>query len=171
MTAQEQNIAFIEKLTAMCRDRGYQAALRRWWSPATRSHAFPALGRLHALDDSRRSLVAALYALHNRDGTPAHRANGPDLGTAALKLGGGGTGSDGFKALEPHFRRLLAANDLEALTPLLGHFIRRFQQAGIALDYTRLLADLRQFSGDPEKVRTRWALRFWQAPDGKEVEP
>jgi CRISPR type I-E-associated protein CasB/Cse2 len=169
MNPHEQNQSFIARLVALCEDRGHRAALRRWWSEPTRSHALPVLGRLGALDDGRRALTAALYAIHHRDGAPAHDAGGLGLGSAARKLAGGRSDAPEFEAMERHFRRLLAADDLDDLTPRLQHLVRRLQQQGIAFDYVRLLGELRWFEKDPQSVRTHWAMAFWQAPAGEEV--
>ena len=73
--------------------------------------------------------------------------------------------------MERHFRRLLAADDLDDLAPRLQHLVRRLQQEGIPLDYAVLLGNLRRFSNDPQTVRTQWAMSFWQAPAEEEVAP
>lgn len=161
---QKQNEDFVASLVRVCADRGHRAAMRRWWSEGTRHYAYPILGRLFALDDDRKTLVAALYAVHSKDSTPAHVLGANSIGSAALKLAGGSTSANGFDSMERHFRRLLAANDLEDLTPQLHRLIKRLERESIPLDYVRLLGDLRQFSNNPEAVKTRWALAFWQAP-------
>lgn len=161
---QKQNEDFVASLIKVCADRGYRAAMRRWWSDGTRHYAYPILGRIYALDDERKSLIAALYALHAKDSTPAHVSGGNSIGTAALKLGGGSTSSSGFDSMEKHFRRLLAADDLDDLGRQLHRLVKRLERESISLDYARLLGDLRQFRTNPEAVKTRWALAFWQAP-------
>jgi len=45
-TPKPANDAFIERLVKICADRGSTAALRRFWSPATRHYAYPILGHL-----------------------------------------------------------------------------------------------------------------------------
>jgi len=161
---QKQNEAFVDLLTRECRDRGHRASLRRWWSQSTRHHAYPILGKLRILDDSRKTLLAALFATHSKDNAPAHKPGGHSIGSAALKLGGGNTKSDAFSSMERHFRRLLAAEDLDALAPQLQRLVKRLEREGIPLDYARLLSDLRLFRNNAEKVKTGWALDFWQAP-------
>ncbi len=161
----KQNEDFVASLVALCtKDRGHRAALRRWWSVGTRHYAYPILGRLFALDDERKTLVSALYAVHSKDSVPAHVSGGNSIGSAALKLAGGSTSANGFDSMEKHFRRLLAADELEDLGPQLHRLVKRLERESIPLDYARLLGDLRQFRNNSEAVKTRWALAFWQAP-------
>lgn len=161
---QKQNEDFVASLIKVCADRGHRVAMRRWWSDGTRHYAYPILGGLFALDDDRKTLVAALYAVHSKDSTPAHVSGANSIGSAAFKLGGGGPSANGFDSMERHFRRLLAADDLEDLGPQLHRLIKRLERESIPLDYARLLGDLRQFRNNPEAVKTRWAIAFWQAP-------
>ncbi len=161
---QKQNENFVASLIKVCADRGHRAALRRWWSEGTRHYAYPILGKLFALDDDRKTLLAALYAVHSKDSAPAHVSGAHSIGSAALKLGGGSTSANGFDSMERHFRRLLAAESPDDLGTQLHRFVKRLERESIPLDYARLLGDLRQFRTNPEAVKTRWALAFWQAP-------
>jgi CRISPR type I-E-associated protein CasB/Cse2 len=161
---QKQNEDFVAALTKVCADRGHRAALRRWWSEGTRHYAYPILGKLFALDDDRKALLAALYAVHSKDSAPAHVSGAHSIGSAALKLAGGSTSANGFDSMERHFRRLLSAESLDDLGPQLHRLVKRLERESIPLDYARLLGDLRQFRNYPEAVRTRWAIAFWQAP-------
>lgn len=161
---QKQNEDFVATLIKVCADRGLRAAMRRWWSEGTRHYAYPILGKLFALDDDRKTLVAALYAVHAKDSAPAHVAGAYSIGSAALKLAGGSSSANGFDSMERHFRRLLAAESLDDLGPQLHRLVKRLEREAIPLDYARLLGDLRQFRNNPESVKTRWALAFWQAP-------
>lgn len=162
---QQHNEAFVSRLVETCKDRGQRACLRRWWSDGTRHYALPVLGRIFALDDERKSIVAALYAVHAGESSPAHISGGNSIGKAALKLGGGSTNADGFDSMERHFRRLLSAGDLDDLAQQLHRLVKRLERESIPLDYGLLLSDLRQFRNNAEKVKTRWALHFWQAPN------
>ena len=167
MTAQDyqtKNAEFVAELAALLHDRGLIANLRKWWSPTTLHFAYPVLGRLRALDDDRKTLVAALFAVHATGGRPPHSAGGASVGTAALKLAGGPKGA-GFDSMEKHFRRLLAANDLTELGPQLHRLVKRLERESIPLDYARLLGDLRQFDKSSERIKTNWALDFWQAAE------
>ena len=159
---QSQNEEFVAALCSLLHDRGIVANLRKWWSPATRHYAYPVLGRLRALDDDRKTLLAALFAVHATGGKSPHAAGGASLGKAALQLAGGLKGA-GFESMEKHFRRLLAAADLDELAPRLQRMVKRLERESITLDYARLLGDLRQFGKFPERIKTKWALDFWQA--------
>jgi CRISPR system Cascade subunit CasB len=161
---QKQNEDFVASLAKVCADRGHRAALRRWWSEGTRHYAYPILGKLFALDDDKKTLVAALYAVHSKDSAPAHVSGAHSIGSAALKLAGGNTSANGFDSMERHFRRLLAAESLDDLGSQLHRLVKRLERESIPLDYARLLGDLRQFRSNPESVKTRWAIAFWQAP-------
>jgi CRISPR system Cascade subunit CasB len=161
---QKQNEDFVAALIKVCADRGLRAAMRRWWSEGTRHYAYPILGKLFALDDERKTLVAALYAVHAKDSAPAHVSGAHSIGSAALKLAGGSASANGFDSMERHFRRLLAAETLDDLGRQLHRLIKRLEREAIPLDYARLLGDLRQFRNNPESVKTRWAVAFWQAP-------
>ena len=162
---QKQNADFVAQLVSLCaHDRGHRAALRRWWSDGTRHYAYPLLGKLYALDDDGKSITAALYGAHLKDSAPAHVAGSHSIGSAALKLGGNRSQADAFPSMERHFRRLLAADLLDDLAPQLHRLVKRLERESIPLDYACLLGDLRQFRSNPEAVKTRWAVAFWQAP-------
>jgi len=158
-TETPKNELLVDQLLGICRDRGNLAALRRYWSPATRHYAYPILGRLGALDAHRLgdALTATLYSTN-----PSHQLGGSTLGKACLSLGKG----DAFESMERHFRRLLAfdTSELVALGDQLHRLFIRFAGDGIALDYNRLLWDLRKWSKSAEDIKARWACDFWQAP-------
>lgn len=152
----ESNSSFITQLAKLCEDRGHSASLRRYWSETTRPAALPILGRLGAIGDDRKSIVAALYAVH-----PAH-AEGLGIGRAALRLG---ERKDGEHPYDRHFRRLLACADLDDLAPQLHRLVKRLSREAVPLDYSKLLTQLRFWtSGHAEGVKTDWAKEFWQAP-------
>ena len=136
-------------------DRGNRAALRKYWSPTTRHHAFPILGKLGALRDNRKTILAALFAEH-----PEHRPNG-SIGDAARKLP---KPKDGEHPYERHFRRLLACDTLEDLAPQLHRLVKRLSREGIGLDYEDLHKRLNYWANYSEEVKVRWAADFWQAP-------
>ncbi len=167
---QKQNEDFVARVRELCRDRGTRAELRRYWSERTRSYAYPALGRLHAIDNTPRELIAALYATHDRDGAPAHRSGGSSVGTAFLQVAGGPKGA-AYESTERHFRRLLACDSLDDLASQLHRLVKRLEREGISLDYVRLLRDLRFWSKSAERVKTGWALDFWQANPASDTDP
>jgi len=165
-----QNASFVEALQKLCHDRGHRAELRRYWSERTRHYAWPVLGHLRALDDERKMLLAALYATHEREGAPAHAAEGPSVGKAFLQLAGGHGNAEGFDSAERHFRRLLACETFDELAGQLQRLVKRLERKGIPLDYVRLLRDLRFWRNNAERVKTDWALDFWQAADEPQPE-
>ena len=154
---EETNSRFIAELSRLCGDRGHSASLRRWWSAATRHQALPVLGRLGAIGDDRRTIVAGLYAVHSL------HAEGWGVGRSAFDLGE--RNKDGEHPYDRHFRRLLASNDLIDLAPQLHRLAKRLGREGIPLDYAKLLGELKLWSaGYAESVKTNWAKDFWQAP-------
>lgn len=168
---QKQNEDFVAALIKVCADRGLRAAMRRWWSEGTRHYAYPILGKLFALDDDRKTLVAALYAVHSKDSAPAHVSGGNSVGKAALMIAGGSPSANGFDSMEKHFRRLLAADDFDDLSQQLFRLVKRMERASpyVSLDYVLLLKQLNFWSSTKnpklrDQVKTDWALAFWQAP-------
>ena len=154
METHTQN-TFLNRLQEILVDRSSLAALRRYWSPATRHQAYPLLGQLGALRDDRKIILAALYAEH-----PKHQA-GVSVGKAALRLG---ERKDQNHSYDSHFRRLLACNDLDDLAKQLHRLIKRLLREGIALDYSELHKNLNFWANYSEDVKVRWAADFWQAP-------
>jgi len=136
--------------------RGERAMLRRYWSPGTRSYAYPVLGALRALGNEAKTLTAALYAIHPLDKDIA------SFGETCRRVAG--KNRDTF---EPHFRRLLACESLDDLAEQLPRLGRRAEREGVPINYKRLLNDLGlwHFAGAAEDIKTRWAKDFWQAPD------
>lgn len=153
----------IEKLVKTCDDRGNRAELRRFWSPATLHYAYPVLGRLGifnqrnpgAITRNPDAITAALYAV-----SPHHAPNGLRVGQACRKL----AGDKGFESFEKHFRRLLASEDLQEVGDQLHRIFKRLDRDSIALDYNRLLWNLRKWNKESGEIKTRWAMDFWQAP-------
>lgn len=155
-----ENQKFLADLTRACEDRGQRAALRRYWSDATRHDAYPVLGRLRSIGHEPRSLIAALYAEH-----PHHSDSARSLGQTCLRIAGGDV-----ENYETHFRRLLASDDLTDLSAQLHRAIRRASRegAGLPVNYLRLLKDLAFWRDYGDSVKTRWAQDFWQAPAAAE---
>lgn len=150
-----QTNPFLDQLIRVCDDRGDRAALRRYWSPTTRHMAYPVLGKLNALKDSRKSVLAALFGEH-----PEHR-NGMGVGRSAMFLG---ERKDGDHPYDRHFRRLLASEDMEELGQQLHRLVKRLGREGIGLDFERLHRDLNFWANYREEVKIDWAADFWQAP-------
>lgn len=158
----EQNRRFIshlEKILGDKGDRGDRAGLRRWWSASTRGYAFPVLGRLGALDEwnatNPRLLVAALFAEH-----PQHNPKMRGIGATCLEFG---RKADGERVYEAHFRRLLSCESLDDLGEQLHRAVRRAAREPVGVNYEELLSNLRQWRNNRQRVKTRWAMQFWQA--------
>ncbi len=148
--------ALIDKLIRTCNDRGSRAELRRFWSPATLHYAYPVLGRLGVPNPKNPdALTAALFAVN-----PRHAPDGLRIGQACRKL----AGDNGFESFEKHFRRLLASDALEEVAEQLHRIFKRMDRESIALDFHKLLWDLRKWNKDRDEIKTRWAMDFWQAP-------
>jgi len=145
------------------RKRGDRAALRRYWSPATRSQAYPILGQLGALEDSRKAILAALYAEH-----PAHQPV-LTIGKAAFKLGERDKKS-GEHPYDRHFRRLLSCQEIGHvedpgdLPAQLHRLVKRLDREGVGLDYAALHKNLNYWRNYRDNVLLRWASDFWGAP-------
>jgi len=147
---------FWKQVDEFCsRNRGDRASLRRYWSDTTRHQSYPVLGQLGALRDERRTILAALYAVH-----PSHKI-GSGVGRAALRLG---DRKDGEHPYDRHFRRLLSSDSLEDLGRQLHRLAKRLEREGIPLDYERVHRDLNFWKDYDEKVKVEWAADFWQAP-------
>jgi len=151
----EPQNAFLGQLINLVNDRGNRAALRRYWSPTTRYQAYPLLGRLNALEDNRKTILAALYAEHPEN----HK--GINVGIAALRLG---ERKDGEHPYDRHFRRLLSCDTLEDLSIQLHRLVKRLEREGVGLDFEALYRDLNFWANNKERVKVRWAAGFWQAP-------
>lgn len=155
-TVSPDNDPFIADLIKICTDRGSAAALRRFWSPATRHYAYPVLGRLRVANPKLPdAILAALYAVN-----PHHTNGGLTLGKACLKL----AGESGFESFEHHMKRLLASNDLPEVGGQLQRILKRLERNGITLDYNKLAWNLRNWPKKSDEVKTEWAMHFWQAP-------
>ncbi len=153
-TSRNPDEELIRKVVATCRDRGSAAELRRYWSPATRHYAFPVLGRIGVSQPrSADAFTAALYALN-----PRHAAGGLRPGQALKKF------ANGEESFDAHMRRLLASDDLNEVADQLQRLFARLDGEGIALDYNRLLWDLRNWTKKSEDVKTRWGQDYWMSP-------
>jgi CRISPR type I-E-associated protein CasB/Cse2 len=170
----KENEKFVAALATICaKDSGHRAALRGWWSQATKIRAYPIFGRLGALDAKRdltpRMVVAALYATHFQEGNPPHKAGGFSVGSAALCLGNRENETHEHP-FDRHFRRILASDSLEDLAAQLNRFVKRLSRAEgghVPLNYQLLLKQLRIWNSRPElrgRIGTDWAMDFWQAP-------
>ena len=161
-SAPAQNEDFLRRLRKAAEDNGNRAALRKYWSPATRHQSYPVLGLLGALDDNRKAIIAALFAEH-----PEHKV-GITIGKAALALG---DRKEGEHPYDRHFRRLLACDDDlgTAASPgdlplQLHRLVKRLSRQPVSLDFLELHKNLNYWAKYSDTVKLRWASHFWQAP-------
>lgn len=148
----------VQKVIAACRERGAAAELRRYWSPATQHYAYPVLGRIGVSSPrSPDAITAALYSLN-----PRHSAGGLRPGQALKKF------ANGEESFDAHLRRLLASADLDDVADQLQRLFVRLDRESVALDYNRLLWDLRNWAKKSEDVKTRWGQDYWMS--SKELE-
>lgn len=156
---------FLERLQAIAKDRGNSAALRCYWSSATRHKAYPVLGHLHALEDKRKEILAALYAEHAKSETVNVHVPGQSVGKAALRLG---DRENDRHPYDSHFRRLLASDSLQDLSQQLHRLVKRLERGNkhgsICLDYEQLWKDLNFWANYSENVKYKWAADFWRSP-------
>jgi CRISPR system Cascade subunit CasB len=153
-TPENPDEELVQRVVAACRDRGSAAELRRYWSPTTRHYAFPVLGRIGVTNPrSADAFTAALYALN-----PRHAARGPRPGQALKKF------ADGEDSFDAHVRRLLACDDLDEVADQFQRLFVRLDGEAIALDYNRLLWDLRNWAKKSEDIKTRWGQDYWMHP-------
>lgn len=162
--SQSQESTFIDRLRRDLdgdRRRAERALLRRYWSPATRTQAYPILGQLGAIDDARKAFVATLYAEN-----PLHQA-GLGVGKAALRLG---DRREDEHPYDRHFRRLLACQELGdvenpgELPQQLHRLVKRLAGEGVGLDFAELHKNLNFWRDYRDRVLLRWASEFWGAP-------
>lgn len=154
-TASDTKSEFIDRIAKVCEDRGDRASLRRYWSETARHQAYPVLGRLGALRDDRKTILAALFAEH-----PNHQP-GLGVGKAALALG---ERKEGEHPYDRHFRRLLACDTLDDLGHQLHRLVKRLARDGVGLDYAALHQKLNFWANYSERVKVDWAAEFWQTP-------
>jgi CRISPR type I-E-associated protein CasB/Cse2 len=142
-------------------DRGRLADLRKGLSVTTEHHAWPTLGALGGFHNGWLrpvfQLVGALFAIHPRQArvgnigvTGRHLRREKDLGKD--------------DPMDRRFRRLLACADLEDVRGQLPGFIKLAKANEVPVDYESLFEDLQWFDRDPQRVKIRWAERYFGVP-------
>ena len=158
---------FVDALRGLVarQDRGRLADLRKGLSPATEHHAWPALAALGGFDNPWLrpvcQAVGAAFATH-----PRHSQVG-NLGVTCRHLR---REKDLNKddPMDRRFRRLLACGDLEDARGQLVGLIKLAKSREAPVDYVALFDDLRWFDRDPQRVKARWAERYFGVPMEKE---
>ena len=144
----------IQKLLSLSYERGTLAELRRFWSPTTLHYAYPVLGRLGIPDPHHPdAITAAIFAIN-----PTHSSGGNGVGGACRIL----YRDQENESSDRHFRRLLSSEQLSEVGEQLYRISKRLERESIALDYTKLLWDLRNWAKKSAEIKTKWAMGFWQ---------
>ncbi len=159
--AERPILRLVQGLRQLKEDRGVMANLRRGLNTTTQHYAWPHLARAGGkVDDPVHLLVAALFSLHSREDQSG-------LGSACRRLVSRSSLPVEDHPLTKRFQRLLAADSLEELAPLIRSLMLQLKREEVPLSYTRLAVDLEDFNRWPERrlaVKTRWAGQFWNAP-------
>ncbi|MBR5243389.1 MAG: type I-E CRISPR-associated protein Cse2/CasB [Thermoguttaceae bacterium] len=156
--------AFIQFLLNLSpeRDCGVLADLRRGFSEATETRAWPHIGRFCRLNvDEERVVcqtIAAGYATNPKnDATPWS-----NFGAAAKKLAVKNLDADKAPSFDATFRRLLACRTVEEVCKRLKSLILAMKAKDVAVPWESLYWDLRYWNND---VKTRWAAKYWDVPN------
>ncbi len=138
-------------------DRGVMADLRRGFSKATESRAWPHIAPFCDLRSPRdREIVQTIAAGF---ATVGESANCGNMGETMHKIATeDGKGNDGLKTFESRFRRLLSASSAEEVCGFLPGTVRTAKTKGVAVNFYQLFNDL-QFWCD--KVKIQWAASYW----------
>lgn len=155
---------FVHYLQQRCQqDRGYAARVKRADQPTGEAQLWDTLTAFH-LDPADREAIwpyTLIAAAQARDDSEQHYRL--PLGAALAALA---TDDPHNRSLQMRLQRLLVCRSGRELAQVLKPLLRYLQaQLPGELDYIGLLADLKQFSDAPQKVKARWAAQFWQAED------
>lgn len=150
-------------------DRGMLAALRRGFSEATESYAWPYLAPHCDITDTRQRIiwqtVAAAAAELAPDGLERSGHGVGNMGATLRKLAFGTSSEKGDKALatfESRFRRLLTCQTAEDLCRHLINPIRAASVKGVPIDVEQLFWDLQQWEKTEEPTtKMKWARVYW----------
>jgi len=142
---QEAAAKLLSHLRSMKNDRGAMANLRGALKPAQRHRAWPLLGPVGGIGNTRYETVSALYAYQ-----PDETQLG-NLGTTCRRLSAEHNSFDG------RFRRLLTC-DREEICERLAPVILAAKAKAVPINYEQLFIDL-SYWGD--RVKERWAREYW----------
>jgi len=160
---------FVSRLDSLVTrgDRAWLAALRRLtstpdrWNADTFAAAMPMLPPgLHPNEEGWWLLVAGLHARwHQARSTPGHATGsfGASMRRLATQLSPDAEPAD---AVTRRFSVLLTATD-ERLTHHLRQAVTQLAAHDIAVDFSRLLDDLRHWDHPDRYVQRHWARDFW----------
>ena len=155
-------VAHLEDL-AKRDDRGALAALRRGLGqpPGTvaemHPHVVPYIaGDRFGWPEQCCYIVAALFASHSK---PGGRGNQGDT-FRELSTAASGKATERSESVERRFVAMLKANR-EDLFNHLRHAVSLARSKEIAIDFHRLLTDIRNWDSDQRWVQRNWARSFW----------
>lgn len=151
---------FVSGVIQQCQqDKGLAARLRRADNPATEYQSWELLAAYGIdleKDYQRLPFVTVAAAIAK---AKVERNGRLGLGRALAACYEDGRDSDQAKA---RLRRLLACDDLPELCRILRPLFSLIDSKGSqALDYTRLLGQLRRFAFNTQQVRAQWAQDFY----------
>jgi len=155
--------AFIQFLFELSpeRDSGVLADLRRGFSEATATRAWPHIGRFCRLNvDEERVVcqtIAAGYAINPKN----DETEWSNFGAAAKKLAEDERDGDKASSFDATFRRLLSCRTAEDVCKRLRNLLLAMKAKDVAVPWESLYWDLRRWNDD---VKTRWAAQYWNVP-------
>ena len=170
-------IDYLEKLSRIhteLRDRRVLAALRRCLSnwPAAAPEAIRIVAPFIPEDargslENRYYLIAGLFALHPCS-SKLDEISGPSLGKSLRSAADKDKDKDKDTGKGPE-RRLIALLSCksEDLPVHLRHAISYLSSKEIAVDYRRLMDDLRYWDSDGGNVQKNWGRDFWSGSTAK----
>jgi len=136
-------------------DRAALADLRCGFSKARETRAWSRLGAFCRLDSEDRIVfqtVGAGYATNPTvDETPY-----ANFGDVARKL------SDEHNSFDTTFRRILACKSKRDVCRCLRGPILATKAKDVSVPWKSLLWDLIRWESDSEKIKEKWATRYWQ---------
>ena len=147
----------LERLRKRKEDRGLLAELRCALVESKRHRAWPALHRLGVdLDNREAAIVAALYAMHPKEGT----GNFGDTCRTIQRCRRDSRGDDKLSPMERRFLHLLAAEGSDELHQRVTRMVLLAKSMDVPVNYDLLETDLRFWNED---TRTKWAAQFWKS--------
>ncbi|WP_027389301.1 type I-E CRISPR-associated protein Cse2/CasB [Chrysiogenes arsenatis] len=160
--------SLLKRLQERKNDRGIMANLRCILTPNKRHRAWPALNRLGIpVDDEVAAFIAGLYAMY-----PEETSTG-NLGTACRSIERSRDerrGEDSkLTPTERRFQLLITAESGEELNSRVLRILMLAKSQGVAINYERLLYDLREWPHKRQRVQNEWAREFW-APGAEPLE-
>jgi len=163
-TTQEVTVTWEERFVRtlferIAADKGFAARMRRADNPSTEYQSWEFLAAM-GVDLEKEYLRLPFVTVAAAVAKSDAQRNGPTtLGQAIAACYETGKEADQAKA---RLRRLLACDDLPEVCRILrGTFSLIDSKAGRALDYVRILRQLRSFSYDPQRIKAQWAQEFY----------